>query len=325
MYELRHGQRLGPVRPGPVTGPVLITGGAGFVGTSLAHRLLSGGESVVVLDNLSRPGVELNVKWLRGTHPAGVRVEVADVRDEAAVTRAVAEAGVVFHLPDPPPLIYTSTNKVYGGLEDSELLRRPGRYEPADSELREHGIGESRPLAFHTPYGCSKGAADQYVLDYARSFGLTAVVLRMSCVYGPHQCETEDQGWVAHFALRALDGGTITVYGDGRQVRDVLYIDDLLDAFDLPEGRGERVGMSGDRREMTAAVITAPGRVCLTRLARPEPGAGEVLIRIEGSGVCGSNAAVSEGRNWFEYPQPAGVPGHEGLGPRRGGRGGGVG
>jgi len=99
MYELRHGQRLGPVRPGPVTGPVLITGGAGFVGTSLAHRLLSGGESVVVLDNLSRPGVELNVKWLRGTHPAGVRVEVADVRDEAAVTRAVAEAGVVFHLP----------------------------------------------------------------------------------------------------------------------------------------------------------------------------------------------------------------------------------
>ncbi|HEY8469166.1 MAG TPA: NAD-dependent epimerase/dehydratase family protein [Longimicrobiales bacterium] len=255
------------VRPRPAGAAVLITGGAGFVGTNLAHRLLSRGESVLVLDNLSRPGVERNLRWLCAAHPDGVRVEVADVRDAAAVARAVAQARQVFHcaaqvavttslsdpledfdvnargtlnvlealraLSDPPPLIFTSTNKVYGGLEDIELVRRADRYEPVDGELREHGIDESRPLDFHTPYGCSKGAADQYVLDYARSFGIDAVVFRMSCIYGPHQCGTEDQGWVAHFALRALRGEPITLYGDGLQVRDVLFIDDLLDAFDL--------------------------------------------------------------------------------------------
>ena len=300
--ELRRGQPLRVVWPRQVTGPVLITGGAGFVGTNLAHRLLSRGEKVVVLDNLSRPGVELNVKWLCATHPAGVRVEVADVRDAAAVTRAVAQARAVFHfaaqvavttslvnpredfeinvrgtlnvlealrmLPDPPPLIYTSTNKVYGGLDDVELLRRADRYEPVDSELRNHGIGESRPLSFHTPYGCSKGAADQYVLDYARSFGITAVVLRMSCIYGPHQCGTEDQGWVAHFALRALNGESITVYGDGRQVRDVLFIDDLLDAFDLAcahmprlSGRAFNIGGGPANSASLLEVVEALGKI----------------------------------------------------------------
>src|SRR5690606_32407440 len=184
------------------------------------------------------------------------RVEVADVRDAAAVARAVAQARVVFHFaaqvavttslvrptddfeinargtlnvlealrmqPDPPPLLFTSTNKVYGGRDDVELVRRADRSDPPDGERRGNGIDEARPLDFHTPYGCSKGAADQYVLDYARSFGLEAVVLRMSCIYGPHQYGTEDQGWIAHFALRALAGERITLYGDGRQVRDVL-------------------------------------------------------------------------------------------------------
>src|SRR5690554_602925 len=201
------------VRPRHAAAPVLITGGAGFVGTNLAHRLLTRGERVLVLDNLSRPGVERNAEWLCAAHPGGVRVEVADVRDAAAVARAVTQARRVFHFAaqvavttslsdplddfdvnargtlnvlealrafsDPPPLIFTSTNKVYGGLQDVELGRRADRYEPVDGELRAHGIDESRRLDFHTPYGCSKGAADQYVLDYARSFGIDAVVFRM--------------------------------------------------------------------------------------------------------------------------------------------------
>ncbi len=300
--EPRRGEPLRIVRPRHAAAPVLITGGAGFVGTNLAHRLLSRGEKVLVLDNLSRPGVERNVEWLCAAHPGDVRVEMADVRDAAAVARAVAQARVVFHfaaqvavttsltnpredfeinargtlnvlealrvLPDPPPLIFTSTNKVYGGLDDVELMRREDRYEPVDGELRWHGIDESRPLAFHTPYGCSKGAADQYVLDYARSFGLWAVVLRMSCIYGPHQCGTEDQGWVAHFALRALDGGPITLYGDGRQVRDVLFIDDLLDAFDLAcahmprlSGRAFNIGGGPANSVSLLEVVDAIGRI----------------------------------------------------------------
>jgi CDP-paratose 2-epimerase len=132
------------------------------------------------------------------------------------------------------PVLYTSTNKVYGELSDvaeSHSAGGRGRYVPADAELAATGIGERRPLDFHSPYGCSKGTADQYVCDYARSFGLPAVVFRMSCIYGPRQFGTEDQGWVAHFLIRALDGQPVTLYGDGLQVRDVLFVDDLVDAF----------------------------------------------------------------------------------------------
>jgi CDP-paratose 2-epimerase len=136
---------------------------------------------------------------------------------------------------DPPPLVFTSTNKVYGGLPDVKLHVRQGRYEPVDETIRQSGIGEWRPLDFHSPYGCSKGAADQYVIDYARTFGLPAAVFRMSCIYGPHQFGTEDQGWVAHFLIRAIQGKPITLYGDGMQVRDVLFVDDLLDAFLLAQ------------------------------------------------------------------------------------------
>jgi CDP-paratose 2-epimerase len=249
--------------------PVLITGGAGFIGVNLAHRLLASGHPVLVLDSLARPGVERNLRWLREVYGEGVQIEVADIRDAEAVRRAVAGAGQVFHFaaqvavttslgdplddfdvnargtlnlleairtqPVPPPLVFTSTNKVYGGLEDIGLRRRNRRYEPVTAAIADHGVNESRPLDFYSPYGCSKGSADQYVHDYARSYGLPAVVFRMSCIYGPHQLGTEDQGWVAHFLIRALAGLPITIYGDGRQVRDLLYVDDLVDALMLAQ------------------------------------------------------------------------------------------
>jgi len=127
--------------------------------------------------------------------------------------------------------VFTSTNKVYGGLPDVRLRMRNNRYEPEDDFVRNNGISDQRPLDFHSPYGCSKGTADQYVIDYARTFGLPACVFRMSCIYGPHQFGTEDQGWVAHFLIRALEDRPITLYGDGQQVRDVLFVEDLVDAF----------------------------------------------------------------------------------------------
>jgi CDP-paratose 2-epimerase len=247
----------------------LITGGAGFIGTNLAHALASSGRRVKVLDNLSRAGVEKNLRWLRDTHGDRISFEINDVRDPAAVRRAVAGAETVFHFAaqvavttsldepehdfevnaqgtlnvlealraqvSPPPLLFTSTNKVYGGMEDVALCRRGRRYEPSDPEIGRYGFSEARPLDFHSPYGCSKGTADQYVLDYARSYGLRTVVFRMSCIYGPHQHGTEDQGWVAHFLLRAVEDCPITLYGDGMQVRDLLYVDDLVRAFRFAE------------------------------------------------------------------------------------------
>jgi CDP-paratose 2-epimerase len=243
----------------------LITGGAGFVGTNLASRLAESGKRVLVYDNLSRPGVEDNLRWLRATYGDAVTVDVADVRDEFALRRAVQGATEVFHLAaqvavttslvrplddldvngvgtlklleelrrldDPPPLLFTSTNKVYGALPDLELAEVGDRVEPASRLLRETGLSEDRSLDFCTPYGCSKGVADQYVLDYAKSFGLDTVVFRMSCIYGPHQHGNEDQGWVAHFARRALAGKLVTIYGDGTQVRDLLFVEDLVEAM----------------------------------------------------------------------------------------------
>jgi CDP-paratose 2-epimerase len=248
---------------------VLITGGAGFIGTNLADRVLRDGEEVVVLDALTRPGVERNLRWLQQRHGARVQVEVADVRDLAAVKRAVRGATSVFHFAaqvavttsladplgdfeinargtlnvlealrgrsSPPPLIFTSTNKVYGALDDLELRVEGGRYQPPAALAR--GISEARPIAFHSPYGCSKGAADQYVLDWAHTFGVPAAVFRMSCIYGLHQHGNEDQGWVAHLLRAAIRGETITIYGDGRQVRDVLFADDLVEAFLLARAR----------------------------------------------------------------------------------------
>ncbi len=249
----------------PTSGYDLVTGGAGFVGSNLAARLAGAGRSVLVFDSLARAGTEENLEWLSQKFPGQIHPVLADVREREAVDCAVAGAERVFHLAaqvavttslaepradhdvnvagtlnvlealrrraQPPPLLLTSTNKVYGDLGGLSLRRTPSGYEPADAGLRARGIDEDMPLSLSSPYGCSKGAADQYALDYARSFGLASVVFRMSCVYGPRQFGNEDQGWVAHFTRRTLRGEPISVYGDGDQVRDLLFVDDLIAAM----------------------------------------------------------------------------------------------
>jgi CDP-paratose 2-epimerase len=256
-------------------GHALITGGAGFIGANLADRLVREGERVLLLDNLSRPGVERNLAWLEAAHRGLVEVERADVRDARAVARAVREASSVFHLAaqvavttslenpladfevnargtlnvleavrarrERPPFVFTSTNKVYGALDDLELCAGAARYEPSPASPFARGVSEARPVEFHSPYGCSKGAADQYVLDWARTFDVPALVFRMSCIYGPHQHGNEDQGWVAHVVRAALRGEVVTIYGDGRQVRDLLFVEDLLDAFLLARADARRL------------------------------------------------------------------------------------
>ena len=245
-------------------GPILITGGAGFIGSNLADRVAGDGHEVLVYDALSRPGVERNLAWLKQRHGGRVSHIAGDVRDEDELVRAAQQASAVFHFAaqvavttslvdpredfdinvrgtinlldavrvrsEPVPIIFASTNKVYGDLADIEFDTLHDRYEPKSFAAR-RGIDESRPLDFHTPYGCSKGAADQYVLDYARSFGVPTAVFRMSCIYGQRQMGTEDQGWVAHFLIRALDDKAITIYGDGRQVRDILDVGDAVNAY----------------------------------------------------------------------------------------------
>ncbi|HEU5276122.1 MAG TPA: SDR family NAD(P)-dependent oxidoreductase [Xanthobacteraceae bacterium] len=245
--------------------PVLVTGGCGFVGCNIAAALAARGRTVVVADNLSRRGAALNAEWLRERFADRVVVAVADVRDHDVMDELVADASAVLHLAgqvavttslvDPiedfeintrgtlnileavrrrnpsAPVIFASTNKVYGRLlDDGAVHRVDGRYAPDDDRLAS-GVSECAPLDFHSPYGCSKGAADQYVRDYARVAGLRTVVLRMSCIYGPRQFGTEDQGWIAHFLLQAMRGRPITVYGDGCQVRDALYVGDAVEAW----------------------------------------------------------------------------------------------
>ncbi|HEX5775605.1 MAG TPA: NAD-dependent epimerase/dehydratase family protein [Caulobacteraceae bacterium] len=257
------------------TAPVLITGGAGFIGCNLADRLASEGHDVLVFDALARDGVERNLAWLKARHPRRISAVIADIRDEPVVVDAAKDARAVFHLAaqvavttsllDPvedfdinirgtlallealrrrgerTPLVFASTNKVYGDLADIDLEVIDDSYQPADHKARVCGVGEDRPLDFHTPYGCSKGAADQYVLDYARSFDVPTAVLRMSCIYGPRQMGSEDQGWVAHFLISALCGKPISIYGDGRQVRDVLHVSDAVAAYMSAWNRIERV------------------------------------------------------------------------------------
>ncbi len=244
---------------------VLITGGAGFIGSNLADRLAGEGHEVLVFDALARPGVERNLAWLTAHHPGKIVSIIADTRDSAAVAEACQGVDVVFHLAaqvavttsltDPMadfasnvvgtlnvlealrrrggnvPMIFASTNKVYGDLADIQLEMLDDAYRPKDRAIRSRGVAEDRRLDFHTPYGCSKGAADQYVLDYCRSFGTPTCVLRMSCIYGPRQMGTEDQGWVAHFLIRAMAGQPISIYGDGRQVRDILSVGDAVEAY----------------------------------------------------------------------------------------------
>ena len=243
----------------------LITGGAGFIGTNLVSRLMAENERVIIYDSLARPGVEKNLLWLQEQYGDRLDIRVADVRNTHLLQQAVADACHVFHFAaqvavttsienpaadfgvngcgtfalleairkadTPPSLLFTSTNKVYGGMEGITFRRNDARYEPVDLERFRHGMGEDTPLNFLSPYGCSKGCVDQYVLDYARTYGIAAAVFRMSCIYGPHQLGTEDQGWVAHFAIQTLRDRPITLYGDGCQIRDLLYVEDLVDAF----------------------------------------------------------------------------------------------
>lgn len=247
-----------------MTKQYLITGGAGFIGCNYVHRLLARGEQVTVYDNLSRRGTESNVDWLRQQHGAdSFRLIVADLRDCDALTGAAQDADVIVHLagqtavttsvtdprsdfednalgtfnaleaarhaPRNPIFLYSSTNKVYGGMEEVAVLEQDTRYAYRDFPL---GIPETQPLDFYSPYGCSKGAGDQYVRDYARIYGLPTVVFRQSSIYGPRQMGVEDQGWVAWFIIAAVIGQPITIYGNGKQVRDLLFIDDLLNAYD---------------------------------------------------------------------------------------------
>jgi CDP-paratose 2-epimerase len=283
--ELARFARRGTARRGTARrGGVLITGGAGFIATNLADRLAGAGQPVTVLDSLVRPGVEENLRWLKREHGSAVQVQIGDIRDPFAVRRAIEGCERVFHLaaqvavttslehprddldvnvrgtfnlleearrmPEPPAIVFTSTNKVYGRLHQLRLREAGDRYEPADELIRSRGISERATLEFCSPYGCSKGAADQYVLDYAHSYGLPTCVLRMSCIYGPHQRGTEDQGWVAHFMLRALRQEPITVYGDGHQVRDLLYVEDLVDAL---------LAASANRRALTGRPFNLGG------------------------------------------------------------------
>ncbi len=243
----------------------LITGGAGFIGSNYVHQLLSRGESVTILDNLSRAGAPRNLEWLEQTFGKdSFRLIRADVRDASAMAEAARGSEVIVHLAGQvavttsvtnprddfainalgtfnvveaarasgrnPILIYASTNKVYGGMDDVNVVERGTRWE---YENLPFGAPETQPLDFHSPYGCSKGTGDQYVRDYHRIYGLPTVVFRQSCIYGPRQFGIEDQGWVAWFVIAAVMGQPITIYGDGKQIRDLLHVSDLIQAYDL--------------------------------------------------------------------------------------------
>lgn len=259
---------------------VVVTGGAGFIGSNLTHRLLSQGHEVTIYDNLSRRGTEKNIGWLRENHGDRFTLQQADVRDGSALVEAMRGCDVVYHLAaqvavtwsvadpredfeinalgtlnvleaarrakNPPIVLFTSTNKVYGGMEEVAIEEQDTRHSYVGLP---RGVSEAQQLDFHSPYGCSKGAADQYVKDYARIYRLRTVVMRMSCIYGPRQFGIEDQGWVAHFIISSVLGRPLTIYGDGKQVRDILYIDDLLGAFetaveriDVTSGQAYNIG-----------------------------------------------------------------------------------
>lgn len=259
-----------------------VTGGAGFIGSNYVHRLLGRGEKVTVFDNLSRAGAPRNLAWLEESFGKDAfRLIVGDVRNGELVAESARDADVIVHLAgqvavttsvtDPradfesnalgtfnvleaarlsgrkPIVLYASTNKVYGGMDEVPLVEEPSRWRYADLP---HGASEAQPLDFHSPYGVSKGAGDQYVHDYARIYDLPTVVFRQSCIYGQRQFGVEDQGWLAWMVIAAVTGRPITIYGDGKQVRDVLHVDDLLDAYDaaiarIDKARGQVYNMGG--------------------------------------------------------------------------------
>jgi CDP-paratose 2-epimerase len=247
-----------------MTKEFFITGGAGFIGSNYVNRLLQRKEKVTVYDNFSRAGAQINVKWLQETFGEdSFQLIKGDVRDQDLLNEKSKKADVIIHLAaqvavttsvvNPradfeinafgtfnileaartskrnPIVLYASTNKVYGEMEDVPIVETNSRWV---YENLPQGCPETQPLDFHSPYGCSKGAGDQYVRDYARIYGLRSIVLRQSCIYGPRQFGVEDQGWLAWMVIAAVTGRQISIYGDGKQVRDVLYVEDLLDAYD---------------------------------------------------------------------------------------------
>jgi CDP-paratose 2-epimerase len=262
---------------------IIITGGAGFIGSNASKYFLSHGDNVVIFDNLSRAGVEKNLEWLKSlsNKPEIIKGEIRDQNQVDKLRKYLVGADLVLHLAaqvavtssvvDPrndfevnalgtfnllevlrksstkAKCIYTSTNKVYGGMENLKIIKQKTRYSYKDFP---EGISEQMPLDFHSPYGCSKGSADQYFHDYSRIYGLDSTVCRQSCIYGPRQFGVEDQGWVAWFIIALTLGKKITIYGDGLQVRDLLYIYDLIECYDLilqqkEKTRGEIYNIGG--------------------------------------------------------------------------------
>lgn len=244
---------------------VLITGGAGFIGTHTADFYLGNGAEVTIFDNFSRKGTHENVSWLKDKHKdKKLNVIEGDLRTQGVLDKTVKGQDLVVHtaaqvavttsVRNPREdfetnalgtfnlleslrvnspgtvLIYTSTNKVYGELANIKVGRKKAGYFYEDFP---QGISESQSLDFHSPYGCSKGAAEQYVHDYSRIYGLKTVVFRQSCIYGTRQFGIEDQGWVSWFTIASILDKPMTIYGDGNQVRDVLFVSDLVTAFDL--------------------------------------------------------------------------------------------
>ncbi len=298
---------------------ILITGGAGFIGCNWAARLMRAGHDVTVFDNLSRKGARSNLDWLRSQGELNFIQD--DVRDAEAITAAAKGHGAIYHLAaqvtvttsvtNPredfeinalgtfnvleaarlsglmPVVVYASTNKVYGGMDEVQVSEAATRYRYTNLPL---GLPESQPLDFHSPYGCSKGAGDQYVRDYARIYGLPTVVFRQSCIYGPRQFGVEDQGFLAHFVIATAKGQAINIYGDGKQVRDMLWVDDLLNAYEIalkyPEKIAGKIYNLGGGPEYTLSIWaevqpileSLAGRKIETRYAEWRPGDQKVYI-----------------------------------------------
>jgi len=263
---------------------IFITGGAGFIGCNSAAHFLKQGHTVLIYDNLSRKGGPANLAWLNEKIGGQLHFVEGDIRDYETLQAAIKGSDVVLHLASQvavttsvqnpredfeinalgtfnvleavrqvvpeAAVIYASTNKVYGGMEAARVELQGDRYGYADYP---YGIPESYPLDFHSPYGCSKGAGDQYMIDYARIYGLRTLVFRQSCIYGRRQFGIEDQGWVAHFVIAAVMDRTINIYGDGRQVRDLLHVSDLINAYELgiekiDQLKGEAFNVGGGPR-----------------------------------------------------------------------------
>jgi CDP-paratose 2-epimerase len=300
MWSRFKGKSLKPER-------TLITGGAGFIGSNLTHRLLGEGHEVTIFDNLSRAGCETNLTWLYNIYDENdLHLVHADLTDFEALKQAAEGKQRIYHLAgqvavttsvqnpredfeanalgtfnvleaarlvgDDPIFIYASTNKVYGGMKDLAIEEHATRYWYQDKPL---GVSEAQPLDFHSPYGCSKGAGDQYTRDYARIYGLRSVVLRQSCIYGYRQFGIEDQGWIAWFIIAALKNRPISIYGDGKQVRDILFIDDLLDAYEaacqqIDSVQGEIFNIGGGP-ENTMSIWAEFGPMLTELLERPIP------------------------------------------------------